>query len=63
MIISLWSLLTFLNQVPEALKMYMPEQYREVIPFVNKAPIEEEEAKKAAKKQKGGKAKDAKEAK
>merc|ERR1712137_558203 len=49
--------------VPEALKMYMPEQYREVIPFVNKAPIEEEEAKKAAKKQKGGKAKDAKEAK
>jgi len=49
--------------VPEALKMYMPEQYKEVIPFVNKAPIEEEEAKKAAKKAKGGKAKDAKEAK
>merc|ERR1712025_789342 len=49
--------------IPEALKMYMPEQYKEVIPFVNKAPIEEEEAKKAAKKQKGGKAKDAKEAK
>ena len=49
--------------MPEALKMYMPEQYKEVIPFVNKAPIEEEEAKKAAKKAKGGKAKDAKEAK
>merc|ERR1712012_583473 len=36
--------------VPDALKMYMPEKYREEIPFVAPAPIDEAEAKKAAKK-------------
>merc|ERR1712203_1187558 len=32
--------------VPDALKMYMPEKYREEIPFVAPAPIDEAEAKK-----------------
>merc|ERR1712076_121448 len=36
-------------KVPEALKMYMPERYREEIPFVAPAPIDEAEAKKAKK--------------
>merc|ERR1712228_410375 len=46
-------------KVPEALKMYMPEKYKEEIPFVNEAPIDMEEAKKKSKKQKdGGKAKE-----
>merc|ERR1712165_510658 len=36
--------------VPDALKMYMPEKYKEEIPFVAPAPIDEAEAKKAAKK-------------
>merc|ERR1712027_243355 len=40
-------------QVPEALKMYMPEKYKEEIPFVNAAPIEEAEAKKSKKKKEG----------
>merc|ERR1712029_384545 len=38
-------------KVPEALKMYMPEKYKEEIPFVNEAPIDMEEAKKKSKKQ------------
>jgi len=37
-------------KVPEALKMYMPEKYKEEIPFVAAAPIDEAEAKKAKKK-------------
>merc|ERR1712027_242532 len=37
-------------KVPDALKMYMPEKYKEEIPFVAPAPIDEAEAKKAAKK-------------
>merc|ERR1711872_916480 len=36
--------------VPDALKMYMPEKYKEEIPFVAPALIDEAEAKKAAKK-------------
>merc|ERR1712156_1007208 len=47
-------------KVPEALKMYMPEQYKEEIPFVNAAPIDEAESKKAKKQKEGKKAKDAK---
>merc|ERR1719229_2158432 len=47
-------------KVPEALKMYMPEQYKEEIPFVNAAPIDEAESKKAKKQKEGGKTKDAK---
>jgi len=39
--------------VPEALKMYMPPKYKDEIPFVNTAPIDEAETKKA-KKQKDG---------
>lgn len=39
--------------VPEAIKPYMPQQYRDVIPFVNAAPIDEAESKKS-KKQKDG---------
>jgi len=42
-------------KVPEALKMYMPEKYKEEIPFIAAAPIDEAEAKKA--KKKGGDAK------
>merc|ERR1712014_495294 len=49
-------------KVPEALKMYMPEKYREEIPFVAAAPIDEAESKKAKKQKEGKKAKDAKEA-
>merc|ERR1719346_645128 len=49
-------------KVPEALKMYMPEKYREEIPFVAAAPIDEAETKKAKKQKEGKKAKDAKEA-
>lgn len=44
-------------KVPEALKQYMPEKYKEEIPFVNAAPIDEAETKKA-KKQKDGQKKD-----
>merc|ERR1711879_806577 len=50
-------------KVPEALKMYMPEKYREEIPFVAAAPIDEAESKKAKKQKDGKKAKDSKEAK
>ena len=42
--------------------MYMPEKYREEIPFVAAAPIDEAETKKAKKQKDGKKAKDAKEA-
>merc|ERR550517_2476457 len=41
--------------VPEALKVYMPEKYKEEIPFVNKAPIDEAETKKAKKQKEGQK--------
>merc|ERR1719391_1678238 len=41
--------------VPEAIKMYMPEKYKEEIPFVNKAPIDEAETKKAKKQKEGQK--------
>lgn len=37
-------------KVPEVLQKYMPEKYKEEIPFVKPAPIEVEEAKKANKK-------------
>jgi len=37
-------------KVPEALKMYMPEKYKEEIPFVAPAPIDVQEAKKGKKK-------------
>ena len=47
-------------QVPEALKMYMPEKYKEEIPFVAAAPIDEAESKKAKKQKDGKKAKEAK---
>merc|ERR1712048_53263 len=43
--------------IPEALKKYMPIMYKESIPFVKPAPIDEEKKKaeeKAAKKQQGG---------
>merc|ERR1719431_1834005 len=46
-------------KVPEALKMYMPETYKEEIPFIAPAPIDEAESKKA-KKQKEGMKKTAK---
>lgn len=39
-------------QVPEVLKKFMPEQYREIIPFVKEPPIFEEEAKAKKLKQK-----------
>ena len=45
-------------KVPEILKQWMPKKYEEEIPFVNAAPIDEEEAKKAAKKQKNKKDKE-----
>jgi len=50
-------------KVPEALKMYMPEKYKEEIPFVAAAPIDEAESKKAKKQKDGKKAKEGKEAK
>merc|ERR1719220_2710143 len=50
-------------KVPEALEMYMPEKYKEEIPFVAAAPIDEAESKKAKKQKEGKKAKDGKEAK
>merc|ERR1712106_1036817 len=34
-------------KVPEALKMYMPEKYKEEIPFIAPAPIDEAESKKS----------------
>jgi len=39
--------------VPEALKMYMPPKYKDEIPFVNTAPIDEAETKKAKKQKEG----------
>jgi seryl-tRNA synthetase len=39
--------------VPQALREFMPPQYRELIPFVKPAPIEEEQVKNQ--KKKGGK--------
>jgi len=42
-------------KVPEALAMYMPAQYREEIPFVAPAPIDEAEKAKKAKKKGGDK--------
>merc|ERR1719175_29594 len=45
-------------KVPEALKMYMPEQYKEEIPFINAAPIDEAETKKAKKQKEGMKNKE-----
>ena len=36
--------------VPEALREFMPEKYREKIPFVKPAPIDEENKKKKGKK-------------
>jgi len=47
-------------KVPEALKMYMPEKYKEEIPFVAPAPIDEAESKKSKKQKEGMKAKAAK---
>lgn len=41
--------------VPEALRKYMSEEYKEKIPFIQTAPIDEEEQKKQKKKNKGGK--------
>jgi len=46
-------------KVPEALKMYMPEQYKEEIPFVAAAPIDEAESKKSKKQKEGMKNKEA----
>ena len=52
---------TFQNEegvvVPEALRCYMPDKYREFIPFVKEAPIDIEARKAAEKKEKGGKKK------
>merc|ERR1719175_579740 len=45
-------------KVPEALKMYMPEKYREEIPFVAAAPIDEAESKKSKKQKEGMKNKE-----
>jgi len=47
-------------KVPEALKMYMPEKYKEEIPFIAPAPIDEAESKKAKKQKDGIKSKAAK---
>merc|ERR1719158_546443 len=47
-------------KVPEALKMYMPAKYQDEIPFVNEAPIDEAEKKKAKKQKDGGKGKETK---
>jgi len=43
--------------VPEPLRCYMPEKYREFLPFVKEAPIDVEARKAAEKKEKGGKKK------
>merc|ERR1712025_1429337 len=40
-------------KVPEALKMYMPEKYKEEIPFIAPAPIDEAESKKSKKQKEG----------
>jgi len=41
--------------VPEPLRPYMPEKYKNEIPFVNAAPIDEAETKKQKKQKEGGK--------
>nr|CAB3265867.1 serine--tRNA ligase, cytoplasmic-like [Phallusia mammillata] len=41
--------------IPEVLRPFMPEQYKELIKFTRPAPIDEEEAKKQKKKSKGKK--------
>ena len=46
--------------VPEAIRNWMPQKYREFIPFINPAPIDEAESKKN-KKQKDGMKKKAEE--
>ena len=43
--------------------MYMPEKYKEEIPFVAAAPIDEAESKKSKKQKEGMKTKEAKSAK
>jgi len=45
-------------RVPEPLKKYMPEKYRDEIPFVAAAPIDEAETKKQKKQKEGAKKKD-----
>jgi len=47
-------------KVPEALKMYMPEKYKDEIPFIAKAPIDEAESKKSKKQKEGMKTKESK---
>jgi len=44
--------------VPEALKPFMPERYRDFIPFVKPAPIDEAESKKQKKQKEGMKKKE-----
>jgi len=41
--------------VPEAIRLWMPKQYQEIIPFVKPAPIDQEKEKGDKKKKKGGK--------
>jgi len=52
---------TFQNEegvaVPESLRCYMPDKYREFLPFVKEAPIDIEARKAAEKKEKSGKKK------
>lgn len=45
-------------QVPEVLKLYMPPEFQDEIPFVKTAPIEEAETKKQRKQKEGMKKKD-----
>eukprot|EP00096_Caligus_rogercresseyi_P014686 TRINITY_DN719_c0_g1_i2.p1 TRINITY_DN719_c0_g1~~TRINITY_DN719_c0_g1_i2.p1 ORF type:complete len:504 (-),score=205.81 TRINITY_DN719_c0_g1_i2:60-1571(-) len=40
-------------KVPEAIKAWMPEQYRDEIPFIHPAPIDEAESKKSKKQKEG----------
>merc|ERR1712228_32020 len=47
-------------KVPEALKKYMPEKYKDEIPFIAKAPIDEAESKKSKKQKEGMKTKESK---
>lgn len=47
-------ILIFLLQVPEVLKKWMPEKYKNIIPFVKPAPIDQEANSKKSKKQKEG---------
>lgn len=45
---------SFCFKVPEVLKQWMPPKYKDVIPFVKPAPIDQEMASKKSKKQKEG---------